>query len=81
MNAQLFPQSLMRSSPLLLAATGGYLAVINLAAVGLFWYDKQQALNKGWRVPERQLQLTALLGGWVGGLWGSLGFPMFKRVY
>ncbi|KAI8616324.1 hypothetical protein BC830DRAFT_1118410 [Chytriomyces sp. MP71] len=53
-------------TPILLLA-GGYLAVINAVAVGMFWYDKNQANNKGWRVPEKQLQLTALLGGWVGG--------------
>ncbi|KAJ3096849.1 hypothetical protein HDU97_005477 [Phlyctochytrium planicorne] len=53
---------------------GSYLAVINVAAAGLFWYDKQQALAKRWRVPERQLQLTALLGGWLGGMWAMEKF-------
>ncbi|KAJ3214430.1 hypothetical protein HDU67_001670 [Dinochytrium kinnereticum] len=53
---------------------GGYLALVNAAAVGLFWYDKFQATSKGWRVPERQLQLTALLGGWVGGMWAMEQF-------
>ena len=49
--------------------SAAYLVLINAASAGLFWYDKQQALNKGWRVPEKTLQLTALLGGWIGGLW------------
>ncbi|KAJ3115534.1 hypothetical protein HDU96_000481 [Phlyctochytrium bullatum] len=53
---------------------GGYLALVNAAAAGLFWYDKNQALKKGWRVPERQLQLTALLGGWGGGMWAMETF-------
>ena len=47
----------------------GYMALINGAAVALFFYDKRQALSGGWRVPEKQLQLTALMGGWIGGLW------------
>ncbi|KAJ3074027.1 hypothetical protein HDU98_012320 [Podochytrium sp. JEL0797] len=46
---------------------GLYIAAINAGAVALFWYDKRQATTKGWRVPEKQLQLTALLGGWAGG--------------
>ncbi|TPX72726.1 hypothetical protein SpCBS45565_g00034 [Spizellomyces sp. 'palustris'] len=58
----------------LLYIVGGYFAVINAGAVGLFWYDKNQALKRGWRVPEKQLQLTALLGGWVGGLWAMKTF-------
>jgi uncharacterized membrane protein YsdA (DUF1294 family) len=37
---------------------------INLFSAGLFAYDKYQANNHGWRIPEKQLQLTALLGGW-----------------
>ncbi|RKP00474.1 hypothetical protein CXG81DRAFT_7643, partial [Caulochytrium protostelioides] len=48
---------------------GGYLVAINAFAVGLFGYDKFQATRRGWRIPERSLQLTALLGGWAGGLW------------
>ncbi|KAI8849881.1 hypothetical protein BC829DRAFT_361725 [Chytridium lagenaria] len=53
---------------------GGYLALMNAAAVGMFWYDKQQALAGRWRVPEKQLQLTALLGGWAGGMWAMEQF-------
>jgi uncharacterized membrane protein YsdA (DUF1294 family) len=45
-----------------------YAVGINVGSYGLFYYDKQQAQSRGWRVPEKQLQLTALLGGWVGGL-------------
>lgn len=74
-----------------LAAVGvGYFAVVNAASVGLFWYDKNQALRHGWRVrridfrapacpcltfvcssqvPEATLQLSALAGGWLGGMW------------
>jgi uncharacterized membrane protein YsdA (DUF1294 family) len=51
---------------------GGYLVLVNLGSIGLFWYDKHQAVTKGWRVPEKTLQLSALMGGWIGGLWGKL---------
>eukprot|EP01012_Entosiphon_sulcatum_P006411 TRINITY_DN13024_c0_g1_i1.p1 TRINITY_DN13024_c0_g1~~TRINITY_DN13024_c0_g1_i1.p1 ORF type:complete len:120 (+),score=24.37 TRINITY_DN13024_c0_g1_i1:34-360(+) len=50
-------------------ALGAYVALVNLGAAGLFFYDKQQALAQRWRVPERTLQATALLGGWAGGFW------------
>ncbi|KAL0476301.1 ysdA [Acrasis kona] len=44
-----------------------YLAAANLGSAGLFYYDKQQAIQKKWRVPEKTLCATALAGGWVGG--------------
>eukprot|EP00667_Euglena_gracilis_P034294 EG_transcript_59030 len=46
---------------------GAYFATVNTIAVGLFWYDKRQAEQRRWRVPERTLQLSALVGGWMGG--------------
>lgn len=46
----------------------GYFGVVNVGAFGLFWYDKNQAQTGGWRVPEKTLQLSALLGGWIGGM-------------
>ncbi|KAI8896102.1 hypothetical protein BC833DRAFT_528681 [Globomyces pollinis-pini] len=55
-------------------AAGGYFAIINVASIGLFWYDKHQATSRGWRVPEKQLQFSALLGGWIGGLWAMKQF-------
>ncbi|KAI8802455.1 hypothetical protein BJ742DRAFT_833150 [Cladochytrium replicatum] len=45
-----------------------YHGALSAASFGLFAYDKHQATNKGWRVRERTLQLTALLGGWAGGM-------------
>ncbi|KAJ3087167.1 hypothetical protein HK102_011681 [Quaeritorhiza haematococci] len=53
--------------PKLQLLVGGYLALINIGAFGLFAYDKFQATRSGWRVRERDLQLSALLGGWIGG--------------
>lgn len=45
------------------------LAVANLLAFGLFWFDKTQAREHGSRIPERLLLLVALAGGpgaWLG---------------
>ncbi|KAJ3124829.1 hypothetical protein HK100_011088 [Physocladia obscura] len=66
-------EATISSQPLLLAVTG-YLILINGFAVALFWYDKNQALKGGWRIPEKQLQATALFGGWVGGIWAMKTF-------
>ena len=53
-----------------------YGAAINLGSFGLFYYDKQQALYRRWRVPEKTLQLSALMGGWLGGM---LAIDMFRH--
>lgn len=45
-----------------------YLACVNVGAVGLFGWDKLQAVLGGWRVSERDLCLSAVAGGWGGGL-------------
>jgi uncharacterized membrane protein YsdA (DUF1294 family) len=40
-----------------------------LAVFGLFWFDKHQARDHGWRVRETTLLLAALFGGagaWMG---------------
>ena len=42
----------------------GYWALISLLTYTLYWHDKRQAKRSGWRVPEAQLHLCALLGGW-----------------
>jgi uncharacterized membrane protein YsdA (DUF1294 family) len=41
---------------------------VNVGSFGLFYVDKQQALQHRWRIPERTLQGSALLGGWIGGM-------------
>lgn len=45
-----------------------YGALVNVGSYGLFFYDKQQAVHHGWRVPEKTLQLSALAGGFIGGM-------------
>ena len=45
------------------------LAVAELAAFGLFWFDKSQARDRSWRVQETTLLLVSLFGGvgaWMG---------------
>ena len=45
------------------------LALAELTAFGLFWFDKAQARDHGWRVRETTLLLAALFGGvgaWMG---------------
>ncbi|KAF2071213.1 hypothetical protein CYY_007465 [Polysphondylium violaceum] len=65
----------------------GYGAAVNVGAAGLFYYDKQQAIAHKWRVRESTLQLTALFGGWIGGLYAMQTFKhkrakqSFKNVY
>ncbi|MCE9532784.1 MAG: DUF1294 domain-containing protein [Planctomycetes bacterium] len=47
------------------------LSVVTFVAYGL---DKRRAVNGGRRVPERTLQILALLGGWPGALFGQRRF-------
>jgi uncharacterized membrane protein YsdA (DUF1294 family) len=47
---------------------GAFYVCTNTLAVGLFYYDKQQAIHQKWRVPERNLITTAAIGGWIGGI-------------
>jgi uncharacterized membrane protein YsdA (DUF1294 family) len=45
----------------------GYVLFINLITFCLFVHDKQQAIHHGWRISEKGLYATAVLGGWLGG--------------
>ncbi|MDB6142098.1 MAG: transrane protein [Pseudomonas sp.] len=40
----------------------------------LYWRDKHQARNEGWRTPEKVLHATELLGGWPGALVAQQAF-------
>lgn len=51
--------------PMLLA---GYLVIINLITLGLFWFDKWMARSDGWRIPEMVLWIMTFLGGSIGAL-------------
>ncbi len=51
-----------------------YLIIINIAAWLMYGLDKWKAKSGAWRIPERTLLLTALLGGSAGALAGMLLF-------
>ncbi|MDO4193451.1 MAG: DUF1294 domain-containing protein [Erysipelotrichaceae bacterium] len=46
----------------------------NLLAYLMFWLDKQYARKDMWRIPEKTLIISALLGGSVGALLGMKHF-------
>lgn len=53
-----------------------YLCMMNLLAFILMGVDKRRAKRGAWRVPERTLFLSAILGGSIGG-W--LGMELFRH--
>ena len=53
-----------------------YLAAVNLVALVMMYSDKQRAVRRLRRIPERSLFLAALLGGGVGSL---LGMALFRH--
>ena len=48
--------------------------IINLLAFALYGMDKQKAKKQVWRIPEKNLFLTAFLGGAFGALMGMQVF-------
>ena len=48
-----------------------YLLLINVYTLFLMYYDKRQAKNGAWRVPEKRLLLAGFLGGGPAGLIGQ----------
>lgn len=59
-----------------LVVLGSYLAVVNLAAFGMFYADKYSACRNGRRIPELHLLGIALLGGSAGGM---LAMRLFRH--
>ena len=51
-----------------------YLVIINLISFLLMAMDKSRARKHQWRIPEKTLFLTALLGGAIGGTAGMWCF-------
>ena len=51
-----------------------YLLLINAVAFGLMLVDKIKAKKNRWRIPERTLFGSALLGGSIGALLGMYTF-------
>ena len=61
---------------MLIRGMAAYLLVINLTGLGMMAADKQKAKKHRWRIPEKSLFLTALLGGSIG-TW--LGMYLFHH--
>ena len=53
-----------------------YLIFMNILAFLLMANDKQRARHKKWRIPEKTLFLTAILGGSIGSI---LGMQLFRH--
>lgn len=51
-----------------------YLLAVNLAAFILMGADKRKARLHKWRIPEKTLFLSAILGGSVGAMLGMIFF-------
>ena len=39
---------------------------INLVTILAYYVDKRAAINRRWRIPEKNLHMLELLGGWTG---------------
>ena len=53
-----------------------YLLLINLLAFALMGVDKSRARRHKWRIPEKTLFLSALLGGSIGSI---VGMQVFRH--
>lgn len=51
-----------------------YILLVNIIALGLYGYDKYCAKTHRWRVPEKTLLTSAIIGGSVGAYIGMLTF-------
>lgn len=51
-----------------------YLLLINLTGFSIMGIDKRRARKHMWRIPEKTLFLTAVLGGSIGTLLGMYTF-------
>lgn len=51
-----------------------YLMITNVVALILYGYDKYCAVNHRWRISEKALISSALIGGALGAYMGMLSF-------
>lgn len=47
---------------------------VNVMTVGLFWLDKQAAIKRQYRIPEKTLLTFALIGGTPGAFYAQQRF-------
>lgn len=51
-----------------------YLLIINLIGLLIMYIDKRKAIKESWRIPEKTLLITAILGGAIGTITGMYWF-------
>ena len=56
-----------------------FLVALNLYAYSMMHRDKQRAIRKEWRIPERNLLLIAAFGGSIG-IWFGMRAPLFHKA-
>ncbi|MFA9464200.1 MAG: DUF1294 domain-containing protein [Velocimicrobium sp.] len=54
----------------------GYLIIINIIGFLSMGIDKDRAIHKKWRMPEKKLFLIAILGGSIGSI---VGMQIFRH--
>lgn len=64
---------MMTSDLYLPLALGAFALFVNAFAFFAFWLDKRRAMDGGWRLPEANLLILALFGGWIGAKLAQLG--------
>ena len=65
----------MYFNPTALAIIIGYYILINVVLYVTMVIDKKRAQKNGWRIPEKNMFILAVLGGGLGGLFAMV----FKR--
>ncbi|MBR5269562.1 MAG: DUF1294 domain-containing protein [Anaerotignum sp.] len=65
----------MYFNPTALGIIFGYYALINIVLYVTMVIDKKRAIKDGWRIPEKNMFIMAVLGGGLGGL----AAMVFKR--
>ena len=53
-----------------------YLAIVSIIAFALMGIDKSKAKRHAWRIPEKVLFLSAILGGSIGSI---VGMQVFRH--
>ena len=51
-----------------------YIVIANLVAFAMYGIDKRKAIRDKWRIPEKNLLLSALFGGALGAFWAMILF-------
>ncbi len=66
----------MLEPEIVIPALAVYLVIVNIVALVLMFLDKKKAERGAWRIPEKTLFMSVILGGGVGGI---LGMRFFRH--